>query len=130
VERMVLTVQENCFVSPSGFHSPIKGSTGGVELVPVLVIVRRENGADNLKLMRGVKRTDTLMRCGLALYLLKQKVEHWSYEVRHCTLDRWRGLVELCVELYQSGKWGQETSVDVQDLVHSYFRMCCLCGIL
>lgn len=96
----------------------------------MLVIVGRENGVDNLKLTGGVKRTGTLMRCGLAVYLLKQEVVHWSYEVRHCTPDRGRGLVELCVDLYQSGKWSQETSVNVQDLVRLYFCMCCLCGIL
>jgi hypothetical protein len=44
------------------------------------------------------------MSCGLALYLLKQEMVHWSYEVRHCTPDRGRGLVELCVDLYRSGE--------------------------
>jgi hypothetical protein len=61
------------------------------------------------------------MRCGPTLYLLKQEMVHWSYEFRHCTPDGGRSLVELCVDLYRSGKWSQDTFVDVQDLVCSYF---------
>jgi hypothetical protein len=76
---------------------------------------------DDLKLTGVAKRTGTLMRCGLTLYLLKQEMVHWSYEVRHCTPDRGRSLVEFCVGLYRSGKWSQDTFVDVQDLVRSYF---------
>jgi len=85
---------------------------------------------DILKLRGSAERTGTLVSCGLTVYLLKQEMVHWGCEVRHCTSDRGRGLVELCVDLYLSGKWSQETSVDVQDLVHLYFCMCCLCGIL
>jgi len=46
--------------------------------IPVLVIVGRENGVDELKLTGSAERTGTLMRCGLALYLLKQEMVHWG----------------------------------------------------
>ena len=39
--------------------------------IHVLVIGGRENGVDDLKLMGGAEKTDTLMKCGLALYLLQ-----------------------------------------------------------
>jgi len=84
---------------------------------------------DVLKLRGSAERTGTVVSCGLTLYLLKQEMVHWGCEVRR-TSGRGRGLVKLCVDLHLSGKWSQETSVDVQDLVHSYFCTCCLCGIL
>jgi hypothetical protein len=72
------------------FHHPCVGDS-------------RESG--RFEIYRVAKRTGILMRCGLTLYLLKQEMVHWSYEVRHCTPDGGRSLVELCVDLYRSGKW-------------------------